>query len=60
VAAFPNNSLVANGAGAIGEPGTVVDAKEDWWGCAAGPNMGGACNTASGTVTYTPWLTVKP
>jgi hypothetical protein len=60
VTATPNNQFIANGAGAVGEPGTVVDAKEDWWGCAAGPNMGGMCNTASGTVTYTPWLTARP
>jgi nitrous oxidase accessory protein NosD len=60
VKASPNNSFVANGTGANGGPGTVVNATEDWWGCAQGPNMGHTCNTAIGTVTFTPWLTAKP
>jgi hypothetical protein len=60
VTASPNNSFVSNGTGANGDTGTVVNAQEDWWGCAQGPNMGGKCNTAVGTVAYTPWLTVKP
>jgi hypothetical protein len=60
ITASPNNSFLANGTGANGEPGTIVNATEDWWGCTKGPNMGGACNTALGTVTYTPWLTAKP
>ena len=60
VTAEPENSFTSNGTGANGESGTVVEAKEDWWGCAAGPNMGRQCNTAIGTVNYTPWLTVKP
>jgi hypothetical protein len=55
-----NNSIQANGAGANGGTGTTVNAQNNWWGCAAGPNMGGACNTATGTVQYTPWLTAKP
>ena len=60
ITATPNNSFFANGTGANGEAGTVVTAQEDWWGCTKGPNMGGTCNTAVGTVTYTPWLTAKP
>lgn len=60
VTASPNNSFESDGTGANGEPGTTVNATSDWWGCAAGPNMGGSCNTAVGTVTYTPWLTAKP
>ena len=60
VKASPGNSFVANGTGANGGPGTVVDATEDWWGCAQGPNMGRTCNTAIGTVTFTPWLIAKP
>jgi hypothetical protein len=60
VTASPKNSFVANGTGASGDTGTVVNAQEDWWGCAQGPNMGGKCNTAVGTVAYTPWLTAKP
>lgn len=60
VTATPNNSFLSNGTGANGEAGTVVNAQNDWWGCAAGPNHGGACNTAIGTVKYEPWLTAKP
>jgi hypothetical protein len=60
VTASPNNSFVANGTGANGETGTTVNAQEDWWGCMQGPNMGHACNTAIGTVAFTPWLTAKP
>jgi nitrous oxidase accessory protein NosD len=60
VTASPNNSFFANGIGASGNTGTTVNAQNDWWGCAQGPNMGHACNTAIGTVTFTPWLTVKP
>jgi hypothetical protein len=60
ITASPENSFLANGKGADGEPGTIVNAEKDWWGCTKGPNMGGACNTALGTVTYEPFLTAKP
>jgi hypothetical protein len=60
ITASPGNSFYANGTGANGNTATTVNAKEDWWGCSAGPNMGGSCNTAIGTVTFTPWLTAKP
>jgi hypothetical protein len=60
ITASPENSFLANGTGADGEPGTIVNAANDWWGCTKGPNMGGACNTALGTVTYTPFLIAKP
>lgn len=61
VSAATNNQFTANGTGALGEPGTVVNAQNDWWGCSAGPASGGhGCNTALGTVQYSPWLTVKP
>ena len=60
VAATPNNSIFANGTGANGDTGTVVNAENDWWGCSQGPNAGGMCNTAVGTVTSTPFLTAKP
>ena len=60
VTASPDDSFFANGAGAVGEPGTTVNAQTAWWGCAKGPNMGGACNTATGTVIYSPWLSSKP
>ena len=60
VTASPNNSFTSNGTGANGEPGTVVKAENNWWGCSKGPNMGAPCNTAIGTVTFMPWLTSKP
>jgi hypothetical protein len=60
VTASPNNSFHNNGTGANGGPGTVVNAQNNWWGCKKGPNMGGGCDTATGTVVYTPWLTSHP
>jgi hypothetical protein len=60
VTASANNSFTRNGTGANGEAGTVVNAKEDWWGCAAGPTGTGTCDTAVGTVDFTPWLVEKP
>ena len=60
VTATPNNSFVANGVGANGDTGTSVDATNDWWGCPQGPTGGGPCNSAIGTVAFTPWLTAKP
>jgi hypothetical protein len=53
------NSIVANRTGASGGPGTVVNAKNNWWGCRRGPNTPG-CDTALGTVAFTPWLTSAP
>ena len=49
-----------NGTGANGGAGTSVNLKNNWWGCKQGPNNGPKCNTATGTVDYTPWLTAKP
>jgi hypothetical protein len=60
ITASANNSFYADGTGANGDTGTVVNAQNDWWGCAKGPNMGGVCTTAIGTVQFTPWLTAKP
>ncbi len=54
------NSFSTNGTGAVGEPGTTVEMENNWWGCSSGPNMGSPCNSATGTVDYTPWLTSKP
>jgi nitrous oxidase accessory protein NosD len=54
-----NNTIHDNGTGANGEPGTTVNAQNDWWGCPTGPNTA-KCDTAVGTVAYTPWLTAKP
>jgi hypothetical protein len=53
------NSIYRNTNGATGEPGTVVEAQNNWWGCSQGP-AGAKCNAVKGTVGYTPWLTAKP
>jgi nitrous oxidase accessory protein NosD len=54
------NSIHGNGLGATGEPGTKVEAANNWWGCSQGPNIGAKCDKVTGTVNYTPWLTSKP
>jgi nitrous oxidase accessory protein NosD len=54
-----NNTIHTNAVGANGEAGTTVNAQNNWWGCSTGPNTG-RCDTATGTVVYTPWLTAKP
>lgn len=54
------NAFHLNGTGASGEAGTVVEAQGNWWGCKQGPNNSPKCDTAIGTVNYTPWATVKP
>jgi nitrous oxidase accessory protein NosD len=53
------NTFHTNGTGANGEAGTEVNAENNWWGCKQGPNMG-HCDTALGTVDYTPWLVARP
>jgi nitrous oxidase accessory protein NosD len=36
----------------------TVDATEDWWNCATGPNGGKHCATVQGSgISFTPWLT---
>jgi hypothetical protein len=54
-----NNVINGNRTGANGKPHTMVDARSNWWGCRRGPNQPG-CDTATGTVVYTPWLTKRP
>ena len=54
-----SNTIHPNLTGANGGPGTIVEAENNWWGCATGPNTP-HCDTAVGTVKYTPWLTAKP
>lgn len=53
------NSIHDNKVGANGEAGTIFNAQNNWWGCAAGPNKN-RCDTAIGTVQYAPWLTKQP
>jgi nitrous oxidase accessory protein NosD len=60
VTASPNNQFTLATTGAYGEPGTIVNAKKDWWGCEAGPNHAPPCTSALGTVEFEPFLTTKP
>lgn len=53
------NTIEKNTAGATGEPGTSVEAQENYWGCKQGPNTP-KCDSATGTVNYTPWRVAKP
>lgn len=53
------NIITKNGTGAKGMPDTAVNAENNWWGCAAGSNQPN-CDTAVGTVDFTPWLTSPP
>jgi len=55
-----SNTIKGNGTGATGEPGTSVNLEKNWWGCKEGPNNDPKCDTATGTVDYTPWLAAKP
>ncbi len=55
-----DNTIKGNTAGATGEPGTSVNLANNWWGCKQGPNNSPKCDSATGTVAYTPWLTAKP
>ena len=55
-----SNTIKGNGTGATGEPGTSVNLANNWWGCKQGPNNSPKCDSATGTVAYTPWLTAKP
>jgi hypothetical protein len=55
-----SNTIKGNGTGANGEPGTSVNLEKNWWGCKDGPNNDPKCDTATGTVDYTPWLAAKP
>ncbi len=55
-----DNVIKDNGTGATGEPGTSVSLANNWWGCKQGPNNSPKCDSATGTVAYTPWLTAKP
>src|SRR5581483_6399829 len=54
------NTIKDNGTGATGEPGTSVNLANNYWGCKQGPNNSPKCDSATGTVAYTPWLTAKP
>jgi hypothetical protein len=55
-----SNTIKGNGTGANGEPGTSVNLEKNYWGCKQGPNNSPKCDTATGTVDSSLWLTAKP
>ena len=54
------NSIVGNAYGFVNQTGVLQDASANWWGSAGGPkvtsNSGGAGDSVSADVDYTPWL----
>ncbi len=56
---FHSNVILGNVTGANGLIDTTVDAENNWWGCSKGANHAG-CDSAIGTVDFTPWLTKPP
>lgn len=58
-ATLHKNVIQHNGTGADGMPDTSVNAEHNWWGCKEGPNQPG-CDTAIGTIDFTPWLSKRP
>lgn len=62
VDAHGNNTFTGNGTGVHGAQSSLspaLNATNDWWGCASGPNSP-HCDTAIGNVSYSPWLTKPP
>lgn len=53
------NSLTGDTIGILNYPSVVVDASQNWWGCAGGPGTAG-CSPAGVNVTYAPFLTAAP
>lgn len=45
-------------AGVSNTTGAAVDARENWWGCNAGPGNAG-CSTVSGSTSFNPWLILE-
>ncbi len=56
-AAVHLSRIAGNTAGASAASGSI-NATNNWWGCNAGPG-GAGCDTVSGAVTYSPWLTLS-
>jgi hypothetical protein len=49
--------------GLVNSSTTAVDATNNWWGCAKGPNTPGCdsvVNTDGGSILFAPWLTKPP
>jgi hypothetical protein len=58
--AVSGNSIAGNSFGLANQTGVLQDASANWWGSATGPkvasNSGGAGDSVSSDVDYTPWL----
>lgn len=53
-----NNINTNSEAGVHAETDHTLDARENWWGCSGGPGESG-CDTVSGGVDYSDWLTSR-
>lgn len=53
------NTFSGNTIGALNYPPFVLDATNNWWGCAAGPGNAG-CDIAGQNIAYSPFLTAQP
>ena len=53
------NTISGNTIGALNYPPFVLDATNNWWGCAAGPGTAG-CDIAGQGIDYDPFLTAAP
>jgi hypothetical protein len=53
------NTISGNSIGALNYPPFLLDATQNWWGCAAGPGNAG-CDVAGQNVTFAPFLTAVP
>ncbi|MBY0277447.1 right-handed parallel beta-helix repeat-containing protein [Candidatus Binatia bacterium] len=53
------NTISGNAIGALNYPPFLLDATQNWWGCAAGPGHPG-CDVAGQNVTFAPFLTAVP
>ncbi|GAA0434531.1 beta strand repeat-containing protein [Leifsonia naganoensis] len=51
------NRIAGNSAPAVKQSGGTADFARNWWGCGGAPAASG-CDTVSGTVTATPYLTL--
>lgn len=50
------NNLNGNGVGVANLGAGVVDATNNWWGCASGPNAPGCSSVTGSNVQVSPWL----
>jgi nitrous oxidase accessory protein NosD len=53
------NTISGNTIGALNYPPFLLDASNNWWGCAAGPGNAG-CDIAGQGIDYEPFLTATP